>query len=169
MPNPNVHTVGGPVATQLRVADGSVRSGGERLRVEPDESVAAVYARDIDTMPDALFVRIGSLHIVGRPAVLVEVLDRVLSECWSVWADGRENVACDGPDVAGAGTSQVMALPPSTAQTVVGDALSRIGPGPTAKPLVLDGVTASTDDPQVQGGGIRKSFYLIRHEVERDG
>lgn len=132
------------------------------VRVERDEAVAAVYARDLEGLPDALFLRIGSLQISGRPADIVEVLGRALEECWSAWAGGYRDVVGDGQGDAAGNPEKVTALPPLVEQPVVDDALSRIAPWATAKPLVLDGGAASADPLRFSGGGIRESFYLIR-------
>ena len=138
------------------------------VRVEADESVSAVYARDLDAMPDALFLRVGSLHIVGRPHVLMEALTRAVQECLQAWASGYQDAAGDGPSVTAGNREKVTALPPLVDQPVVDDALSRVGPWADGRrPLALDGGAASADPLRFSGGGIRTSFYLIRNEAER--
>jgi|ERR1041385_6989791 hypothetical protein len=63
------------------------------VRVEADEAVAVVYARDLEAMPDALFLRVGELHLTGRPAHVVAALESALHECLKAWASGYADEA----------------------------------------------------------------------------
>ncbi len=131
------------------------------LRVEPGEAVSALYARDLEGEPDALFVRLGGVCLVGCPAVVVDMLSNALRECYGAWASGKQ-VAMDGSP-NGACAPRQDTLPPVADHSEVGDALSRIAPWATAELLVLDG-GASNSDPLACGGRDRTSVYLIAAE-----
>jgi hypothetical protein len=131
-------------------------------RVEMGESVAAVHAHDVGEMPEALFVRVGAMHLVGRPAAVIDALSRALHQCYSAHAAGSQVEACDGPGVHPP-RRQANSLPLVTETREVDEPLSRIAPWATAKLLVLDGGAAISQAVSA-GGGIKTSFYLIRHE-----
>src|SRR5690348_1411676 len=110
---------------------------GYLVRVDANESVAAVHTRDVGEMPEALFVRLGSVHVVGRPADVADMLGRALRECYASWGAGSESVACDGQDVA-MQSRQGTALPPLVVPSEIDVPPSRSAVAP-AKLLVLDG------------------------------
>jgi hypothetical protein len=132
------------------------------VRVEANESVAAVFARDVGEMPEALFVRLGSVCVVGRPAEVADMLDRALRACYASWGAGSQLVACDGPDVD-TQSCQAQPLPPMVVRSEIDVPPSRSASAP-AKLLVLDGGAAISDHPTSSGGGIRESFYLVHGE-----
>lgn len=78
-----------------------MRTGKLAVRIDPDESVAAIYARDLEELPDALFLRIGALCLSGRPHVVMEVLNRAAQKCWSAWASYHQGEVGGGQDGAG--------------------------------------------------------------------
>ena len=139
------------------------------VRVEAEESVAAVYARDLQELPDALLLRVGTLQLVGRPAHMVQMLGEALEQCWAAWSSGYQDDARDGHGDATDAPSKITFLPPLVENAVVDDTLSRVGPWPTAQPHALDDGAAITDPLVSSGGGIKTSFYLIRSEAKRDG
>jgi hypothetical protein len=113
-------------------------------------------------MPEVLFVRLGTVCVVGHPDDVVGALGRALRECYAAWGTGDQLVACDGPDV-NAQSRQGTTLPPLVARSEIDVPPSRSAVAP-AKLLVLDGGAAISDHPTSSGGGIRESFYLIRGE-----
>src|SRR5437660_893927 len=135
---------------------------GRTVRIEVDEAVAAVCAHEVGEMPEALFVRIGDVRLVGDADAVMSALARAFCECYRSRVAGQGLVACDGPDVALLGR-QANALPPLVGPSEVDGTLSRGAVAP-AKLLALDGGTAISDHPASSGGGIRESFYLIRNE-----
>lgn len=126
------------------------------VRVEPDESVTAVYACDLEAMPDALFLRVGSLQLVGRPAHMVDALSRALQQCYSAWSSGQQDGACDGPDG-------------------VGDHETETSMSPSMHPLFgvgsrIDGAAVTRRGESMAHGVSRAAWpYVVRDEVERDG
>ena|SRR5437660_256352 len=133
---------------------------GRTVRIEVDEAVAAVCAREVGEMPEALFVRIGDVRLVGGADAVMSALARAFRECYRSRVAGH--VARDGLDVALLGR-QANALPPLVGPSEVDGTLSRGAVAP-AKLLALDGGAAISDHPASSGGGIRESFYLIRNE-----
>jgi hypothetical protein len=131
-------------------------------RVEAGESVAAVYASAVGEMPDAVFVRLGTVCLAGRPSEVVDMLGRALRECYASWGAGSQFVACDGPYV-NRPSRQANALPPLVGPSEVAGPPSRSAVAP-AKLLVLDGGAVISDHPASSGGGIETSVYLIRDE-----
>jgi hypothetical protein len=129
------------------------------VRVEAGDPVVVLCARD-DRAKSALHVKLGDVELVGRPAVLVEVLGRALCQCYAAYVPDTRDDACDGPSVPVLGR-QANALPPLVGPSEIDGPLSRSAVAP-AKLLVLDGGTASSDHPASSGGGTRTSFYLIR-------
>ncbi len=53
----------------------------------PATSVPLTYGEPLE-VPDALYAQVGELHIFGRPAVMVELLSKALSECLLPGATG---------------------------------------------------------------------------------
>lgn len=124
--------------------------------------MAVVHAREVGDLPEAMFMRVGDVCLVGRPGDVADVLARALRDCYASWGTGSQTVACDGPD-GDTQSRQAQPLPPMVAGSEIDVAPSRSASAP-AKLLVLDGVAAISDHPSSSGGGIRESFYLIRNE-----
>src|SRR5262249_18905163 len=114
-------------------------------------------------MPEALFVRLGTVCVVGHPADVVNALGRALRECYATWGAGDQLLACDGPDVNAHSGQAATALPPLVVRSEIGVPPSRSASAP-AKLLVLDGGAAISDHHTTSGGGIGESFYLTRDE-----
>ncbi len=133
------------------------------VRVDADEPVTVLYARDVLMRAGALHVQLGDLHFVGRPAAMVDVLGRALRECYAAWGAAHRDDMCE---VSGAHMVRRQAqqpLPPLEGPSEIDGTLSRGAVAP-AKLLALDGGTAISDHPPDSGGGIERSLYLIHGE-----
>src|SRR5215471_13159392 len=113
-------------------------------------------------MSEALFVRVGTVRVMGHPRDVIDALGRALRECYAAWGAGDQLVACDGPDV-NTQSRQGTALPSLVVRSEIDVPPSRSAVAP-AKLLVLDGGAAISDHPTPSGGGSRESFFLIRGE-----
>ena len=59
------------------------------VRVEAGDPVTVLYAQQPATMPHTLHVQLGDVRLVGKPAAMVELLGRALSECYAAWGGGQ--------------------------------------------------------------------------------
>jgi hypothetical protein len=123
-----------------------------RLDIGSGELVHAVYARDLQSGPDRLYLKLGDVCLSGTPAAMVDMLSRALGECYVAWGAGSETGHDDTPGGPGA-TAHNIPLPPQSVPSW--SALRCQGsPQATAQPLVLDrGSGADLDNPRSLGGG----------------